>query len=606
MAVAWILGAAALLVAVGLLAYTLGSRRAAQQFEETLATLTQLRDLTAKLPGTVYQMLHRRDGSVRLAFVSEGAKKLYGLEPQAVAADPSQLLQGVHPDDLQMAREALDSASRDGTPWVAEYRVIQSDGSERWHANAAVPLTQDSGDLLWHGFVADVTERKAGEVEVQKLAFYDPLTGLPNRRLLMDRLQKSLAASRRSRAHVAVFLMDLDKFKLVNDTFGHDNGDLYLRTVAERMSTCLRAGDTAARFAGDEFVVLLDSLSPNADEALVQTQAVAEKLLRQFQEPYQLGTHSHIGGMSIGVCLSGEADAALELLKRADIAAYSVKDSGGNALRFFAPEMQAAVDARVKMAIEFRKAMLEHQFMLLYQDQVDAKGQLIGAEVLLRWEHPELGLVAPDSFVPHAEDTGLIHPLGEWVLEEACRKLADWSQRVETRHMTISVNVSAKQFQHVGFVASVTDVLQRTGAPPDRLTLELTESVMVTALDEVVAKMLTLRERGVALSLDDFGTGYSSLAYLRQLPLNELKIDKSFVRDIIKSSNISIAKSIIALGQGMGLQVVAEGVENFAQLEILLQLGCDRYQGYHFGRPKTIEQFERLFEPDLLLPSTLE
>ena len=606
MAVAWILASAALAIGVGLLAYTLGLRRAAQKFKETIAALAQLRELTAKLPGAVYQLLQRRDGSVDLAFVSDGIKRLYGLDPQAATAEPKQLLEGINPDDMQMAREALDRAARDSSVWVAEYRVAQSDGAERWHTIAAVPLAQDDGDLLWHGFVADVTERKASEVEVQKLAFYDALTGLPNRRLLMDRLQKSLAASRRSRAHVAVFLMDLDKFKLVNDTFGHDSGDLYLRTVAQRMSTCLRAGDTAARFAGDEFVVLLDSLSADANEALAQTQAVAEKLLRQFQEPYQLGTHSHNGAISIGVCLSAEAVAALELLKRADIAAYSVKDSGGNALRFFAPEMQAAVDARVKLAIEFRKAMLEHQFSLLYQDQVDAKGQLIGAEVLLRWEHPELGQVAPDAFVPHAEDTGLIHPLGDWVLEEACKRLALWSQRVDTRHMTISVNVSAKQFQHAGFVASVLAVLQRTGAPPDRLTLELTETVMVTALDEVVAKMLTLRERGVSLSLDDFGTGYSSLAYLRQLPLNELKIDKSFVRDIIQSANISIAKAIIALGQGMGLQVVAEGVENDAQLEILLQLGCDRYQGYHFGRPKTIEQFERLFEPDLLLPSTLE
>lgn len=606
MAVAWMLAMVVLLVGVGSIAFALGSHRMKQQLAQTLESLAQLREVTSKLPGAVYQLLQRRDGSMNLTFVSEGIKELYGKDPQSVAANPKQLLDGIHLDDLRLAREAMDRAARDKSPWVVEYRVSQSEGEERWHTNAAVPLAQDDGNLLWHGFVADVTERKASEVEVQKLAFYDPLTGLPNRRLLMDRLQKSLAASRRSRAHVAVFLMDLDKFKLVNDTFGHDSGDVYLSAVAQRMTTCLRAGDTAARFAGDEFVVLLDSLSADVDEALAQTQAVAEKLLRQFQEPYQLGTHSYNGGMSIGVCLSGNADAPLELIKRADIAAYSVKDSGGNALRFFAPEMQAAVDARVKMAIEFRRAMAEHQFTLLYQDQVDSNGQLIGAEVLLRWEHPDLGQVAPDSFISHAEDTGLIHPLGDWVLDEACKRLAIWATRPEARQMTISVNVSAKQFQHANFTRSVLDVLERTGAPPDRLMLELTESVMVTALDEVVAKMITLRERGVSLSLDDFGTGYSSLAYLRQLPLNELKIDRSFTHDIIQSANISIAKSIIALGQGMGLQVVAEGVENDSQLEILLQLGCDRFQGYYFGRPKTIRQFERLFEPDLLLPSTLE
>jgi diguanylate cyclase (GGDEF)-like protein/PAS domain S-box-containing protein len=599
----WIYAVSAGAAGAAVAAYVVGRHKANASLRDSLAALHQLREITGKIPGVVYQCLQRTDGSAHLPFASEGVQGLYGLSPREATGDPKRLFESVDPDDLRLAREALDSALLLVAPWVAEYRVRQGDGSVRWHANAAVPQIQQDGSVLWHGFVTDVTDRKSNEAEIQKLAFYDPLTGLPNRRLLMDRLQKVLAASKRSREHVAVFLMDMDKFKAINDNFGHDAGDIYLRTAAERMNTCLRASDTAARFAGDEFVVLLSALSADPDEALVQTQTVAEKLLRQFQLPYQLGNHNHHGSASIGVCLSGDPnDLPLELLKRADIAAYAVKDGGGNGLRFFAPDMQAAVDARVKMATDFRLAMRDQQFVLFYQEQVDAQGQLVGAEVLLRWKHPELGLVTPDAFVPHAEDTGLILPLGQWVLDASCAQLAAWSKRPETRHMTVSVNVSAKQFQHAGYVESVLETLKRTGAPTDRLVLELTESVMVTALDEVVAKMLKLREHGIALALDDFGTGYSSLAYLRQLPLNQLKIDKSFVQDIVKSSNISISRSIIALGQGMGLQVVAEGVETTAQLEILIQLGCDIYQGYYFGRPKTPEDFEKLFEPDLLLP----
>ncbi len=570
---------------------------------ERQATLQLLRKVTSQVPGAVYQFRLRADGTAQLPYASEGIKTLYAVSAEEASERMDQIVERLDPDDLETARKALTSSAKTLTPWVAEYRVRQADGSVRWHANTGIPQPESDGSMLWHGYVSDVTERKSTQDEIEKLAFYDPLTSLPNRRLLMDRMQKVLAASQRTKNHVAVFLMDMDKFKGINDNFGHDAGDTYLRLAAERMNACLRTTDTASRYAGDEFVVLLNALSSDPDEALAQTQAVGEKLLRQFQLPYQLGSHVYQGSASIGVCLSDRHDdSPLELLKRANIAVYEVKEAGGNGMRFFAPEMQAAVDARIKMAADFRRAMDEHQFVLFYQDQVNPQGQLIGAEVLLRWAHPELGLVTPDAFIPHAEDTGLIMPLGLWVLETTCVQLAKWASRPESRHMTLSVNVSAKQFQHADFVDSVLDVVLRTGAPPHQLLLELTESVMVTAIDEVVAKMLVLREKGIGLGLDDFGTGYSSLAYLRKLPLNQLKIDKSFVRDIVKSANISIARSIVTLGQGMGLQVVAEGVESAAQVDILAQLGVDVYQGYYFGRPKSPEDFERLFEPDFLLP----
>ena len=582
--------------------YDITERRRAEA--ERQATLQLLRKVTSQVPGVVYQFRLHSDGTVGLPYASDGIKSLYDLSPEEASERPDRLVDRVDPDDLKQAREAMTVSARTLTPWVAEYRVRQTDGSVRWHANAGIPQPESNGSMLWHGYVSDVTERKSSQDEIEKLAFYDPLTGLPNRRLLMDRFQKVLAASQRTKNHVAVFLMDMDKFKSINDNFGHDAGDIYLKTAAQRMNACLRTTDTAARFAGDEFVVLLSALSTDPDEALAQTQAVGEKLLREFQQPYQLGSNNHLGSASIGVCLSGRHDdSPLELLKRADIALYEVKDAGGNGLRFFAPEMQAAVDARIKIAADFRRAIEERQFVLFYQEQVDRQEQLIGAEVLLRWNHPELGLVTPDSFVPHAEDTGLILPLGQWVLETACVQLALWAKRPESKHMTLSVNVSAKQFQHVDFVDTVLDVIHRTGVPPHQLLLELTESVMVTAVDEVIAKMLILREKGIGLGLDDFGTGYSSLAYLRKLPLNQLKIDKAFVRDIVKSANISIARAIINLGQGLGLQVVAEGVESAAQVDILAQLGVDVYQGYYFGRPKSPQEFERLFEPDFLLPS---
>ena len=570
---------------------------------ERLATLQLLRKITSQVPGAVYQFRLDPEGRPQLPYASDGIKDLYALSGDDITQQMDRIAERVDSDDLESARLALDESARTLSPLVVEYRVRQADGSLRWHASTGMPQREDDGSMVWHGYVSDVTERKSSQDEIERLAFYDPLTSLPNRRLLMDRLEKIVAASRRTKNHVAVFLMDMDKFKAINDNFGHDNGDVYLRTAAERMSACLRPTDTAARYAGDEFVVLLNALSNDPDEALAQTQAVGEKLLRQFQQPYQLGSHNYMGSASIGVCLSGRPDdSPLELLKRADIAVYEVKEAGGNGMRFFAPEMQAAVDARIRMAADFLRAMEERQFLLFYQDQVDNQGQLVGAEVLLRWNHPELGMVTPDSFIPHAEDTGLILPLGQWVLETSCTQLAQWARRPEAKHMTLSVNVSAKQFQHADFVDTVLDAVQRAGAPPHQLMLELTESVMVTAVDEVVAKMLILREKGIGLSLDDFGTGYSSLAYLRKLPLNQLKIDKSFVRDIVKSSNISIARSIITLGQGMGLQVVAEGVESAAQVDVLAQLGVDVYQGYYFGRPKSPKEFERLFEPDFLLP----
>jgi diguanylate cyclase (GGDEF)-like protein/PAS domain S-box-containing protein len=441
---------------------------------------------------------------------------------------------------------------------------------------------------------SDISERKAAEEEVKHLAFYDPLTQLPNRRLLLDRLHQALATSHRIARHGALLFIDLDNFKILNDTLGHDQGDLLLQQVAARLTSCVREGDTVARLGGDEFVVMLENLSEGIEEAAAQVETVGGKIVAALNAAYLLGGHEHHGTASIGVTLFGARQGTMEeLLKQADLAMYQAKASGRNALRFFDPRMQAAVNARVGLEKDLRAAVREDQFVLDYQAQVDSEGCVIGAEVLVRWRHPQRGLVLPDDFIPLAEETGLILPLGQWVLEAACRQLAAWADRAEANGLTLAVNVSVKQLRQRDFVAQVLAVLQRTGADPRRLKLELTESLLLDNAEDTVAKMAALKEMGVGFALDDFGTGFSSLSYLKRLPLEKLKIDRSFVRDVLTDSNdAAIAKTIVALAQSLGLATIAEGVETDAQRAFLADAGCRSYQGFLFSRPLPLDAFE--------------
>ena len=437
------------------------------------------------------------------------------------------------------------------------------------------------------GISTDITRHKQAEEAIHQLAYYDPLTQLPNRRFLMERLQQTLAASERSHAGGALLFIDVDNFKDLNDTLGHAMGDQLLCQMASRLSTCTRAQDTLARLGGDEFVVMLQGLSPQKDEAVQQARQVAQKILAQVSAPYPLQTQTYQTSVSIGIALfSGPNVSRDELLKQADLAMYRAKSDGRNTLRFFNTDMQAQVTARMALETDLHRALAASEFMLFYQPQVDSGGHCLGVEALVRWQHPQRGLVPPAEFIPLAEASGLILPLGRWILHEACRQLVVWSHTPDRAHHTIAVNVSARQFRQADFVQQVQMVLQDTGANPQRLELELTESQLLDDVDGVITKMEALKAMGVRFSLDDFGTGYSSLSMLKRLPLDQLKIDQSFVRDVLTDAqDASIIKAILSLGNSLELAVIAEGVETQAHRDALLQLGCHKFQGYFFGRP---------------------
>lgn len=452
----------------------------------------------------------------------------------------------------------------------------------------------DGQVMNYVGTLTDITVRKQAEEEIKTLAFYDPLTQLPNRRLLLDRLRHATAASSRSSQSCALLFIDLDNFKTLNDTRGHDVGDLLLQQVAQRLSQCVREGDTVSRIGGDEFVVILEGLSPNPLDAASQAEQVGEEIRRELGRTYMLGGHSHHSSPSIGATLfSGHQYSSEELLKRGDLAMYEAKAAGRNTLRFFDPQMQAQVTERARLEAELRQGLREEQLLLHYQPQVDLLGRIVGVEALVRWQHPSRGLVYPGAFIGLAEETRLILELGDWVLETACRQLASWALQPSRQGLCIAVNVSAQQFHQRDFVQRVHGCLERTGADPRRLKLELTESLLVHDLQDVVHKMGQLQALGVRFSLDDFGTGYSSLAYLKQLPLDQLKIDQSFVRDVLVDSNAAtLARTIVSLADSLELQVIAEGVETAEQRSFLERSGCRYFQGYYFSRPLPIAALE--------------
>ena len=443
---------------------------------------------------------------------------------------------------------------------------------------------------------SDITARKQAEEDIRNLAFYDALTQLPNRRLLLDRFHSALSVSARSHHYGAVLFLDMDRFKTLNDTLGHDYGDLLLIEVAARIQSCIREVDTVARLGGDEFVVLLEEVDTGAEQASQKAAQIAEKIRAALAVPYKLKEHEHHSSPSIGVCLyRGNEESVDVLLKRADLAMYQAKDSGRNAVRFFDPAMQHAVETRGALEADLRHAVPDKQLRLYYQIQVDNEHHPLGAEALVRWVHPKRGIVSPAQFISVAEESSLILDIGNWVLDSACWQLARWGGSARTRALTLAVNVSAQQFRKSDFVETVTAALREHSIDPARLKLELTESVVLSDVADVVAKMHALKALGIKLSLDDFGTGYSSLSYLKQLPLDQIKIDQSFVRDIATDPNDAVmVQTIIDMAQNFRLNVLAEGVETEAQLDFLKQNGCMAYQGYLFGKPLPIGEFEAL------------
>ncbi len=583
-------------VEMGVVQDVTDERRAAERLREQLLFIQRI---ASRIPGFIYEYRLHTDGVSRMQYISDAVREFMGVNPEDVVRDHEVLMRSMLPQDAALVRQAVAASLPNLVPLQCEYRVAMPDGSVRWHITNAIPHREADGSVVCHGFTMDITDRKRAEQEIERLAFYDALTGLPNRRLLLDRLQRAVAGSARTRQLGALLFIDLDNFKYLNDTLGHDMGDQLLSQVAARLAACVRETDTVARFGGDEFVVMLETLRPGLSEATSHAEAVAEKLLASLNQPFDLGGQQHYSTPSIGITLFGDERLSVdELLKRADLAMYQAKAAGRNTQRFFDLDMQAAVNARSNLEADLRQGLARGELCVHYQPVVDHHARLVGVEALVRWCHPVRGMVGPAEFIPLAEQTGLILPLGQFVLQTACAQLQRWGEHEGTRHLSIAVNVSARQFRQPGFVSGVLQTLADCGANPARLKLELTESLLLGDIEDTIARMEQLQREGVGFSLDDFGTGYSSLGYLKRLPIDQVKIDQSFVRDVLTDPNdATIVRTILALAQSLDLEVVAEGVETTGQLAFLRLHGCAEFQGYLFGRPGPMENIDAYLHP---------
>ncbi len=523
-------------------------------------------------------------------------------EADAIGRTPAFLHSGSQ--DAEYYTQMWASVTRNGS-WQGELVNQRKDGSLFTERLAISAVTDAQGTVTHYvGSFSDVTRQREAESRAERLAYFDALTDLPNRTLLYDRLEHALSRSARNQEYCALLFVDLDNFKRVNDTIGHHAGDQLLVRVAQRMLLAVRETDTVARFGGDEFVVVLEDLGGDAPAAAAHASVVAEKLRLGMAEAYDIGDQPFYSSVSIGATLfRGGADSARDILMHADLAMYRAKQDGRNALRFFEQGMEVELAARTALESELRVAIARQQFVLYFQPQLDRDGRAIGAEALLRWHHPTRGLLSPGAFMELAEETGIIVPLGQWVLDAACARIAAWADAPCTRHLVLAMNASARQFAQTDFVDCVLGALRRAGADPSRLKIELTESTVLDNVSDAFEKMRALKASGISFSLDDFGTGSSSLSYLTRLPLDQLKIDKSFVDDLPQDAqDAMVAQTIIAMGKGLGLNVVAEGVETEAQWEFLMQHGCDAFQGFRFGRPMPVAEFEALLRAGDVTP----
>ena len=529
----------------------------------------------------------------RIVFVNDAFERQTGYSRAEVLGQSPRLLQGQRTQraELDRIRQALKKAQ----PVRIELINYKKDGTLFWLELEIVPVDYFNRGLThWVAVGRDITERKVAEDEIEHLAFYDALTQLPNRQLLMNGLRLALSHTGNPDKTGALMFIDLDNFKVLNDTRGHATGDLLLQKVATRLNACVRLRDTVARLGGDEFVVLLEDLGDDPVVAIARAKLVAQKVLTTLCEPCDLAGIDYYGTCSIGITLINQHQQSVgELLKQADLAMYQAKAEGRNAICFFDPGMQAIATANAALTSELRQSLRTQDFVLHYQPQVGREGHMVGVEALVRWQHPQRGLMFPNDFIPQAEESGLILPLGQWVMETACAQLAAWSKRPETRGFSIAINVSVRQFRHPEFVELVMASSKRAGIKAKLLKLELTESLLANDMDVTIAKMGILKEAGVTLSIDDFGIGYSALSYLKHLPLDQLKIDRTFVKDVLTDPNdAAIARTIIGLAQSLGLGVMAEGVETEAQRDFLARHGCHCYQGYLFCKPLPIDELE--------------
>lgn len=542
----------------------------------------------------------------RIVFVNDAFEQHTGYSRTEVLGQTPRMLLDLDPTNAKLKDIAAGLQGKQQAR--TELMVRRKNGAWFWVELEVVSVQPNAEEVThWVAVGRDITQRKNAEDMIRHLAFYDALTDLPNRQLLLDRLQRALAESARTGQFGALMFIDLDNFKILNDTLGHHMGDQLLQKVAARLTQSVRKTDTVARLGGDEFVVMVDDLSTDREAAVYKARALAEKVLHTLREPFQLTGHQHFATPSIGVTsfCRNQSDVG-ELLKQADLAMYQAKTLGRNTLCFFDPAMQASVSNNAAVSVDLREGLQEQQFVVHYQPQVDRDGAIASVEALVRWNHPRHGLVMPADFIPVAEDTGLILPLGQWVLETACAQLAAWENDRATNELSISVNVSVRQFRHPDFVDMVMEAIQYTRIRPHKLKLELTESLLADRMEITIEKMGLLKALGVTLSLDDFGVGYSSLSLLKRLPLDQLKIDKGFVADVLTDpSDAAISRAIIALAQSLGLQVVAEGVETVEQRDFLAAQGCGYFQGYLFAPPLPIAELDaRLGAGNSLLSGT--
>ncbi|MDE1964608.1 MAG: EAL domain-containing protein [Xanthomonadaceae bacterium] len=524
--------------------------------------------------------------------------QMIGMEPGALPVDSQLWKRRMHPEDVGHVLSAFEGIlAGDSESYELEFRLQHRDGHYVPVLSRGFVLRDADGrPTRVSGTNTDLTERKRSEQQIHRLAYFDMLTGLPNRRQLMERLGQMLASPAGERELGAMLFVDVDNFKLLNDAMGHEIGDLLLKQVTRRLHACARTQDVLGRLGGDEFVVLMDRLGHDPGAAVVDAEALAHKVRDVLALPYTLDGIDYRCTVSVGIALFDRGERGAEnTLKHADLAMYHAKSAGKNTVRVYDEAMQVAMQDRLALEHDLRSDLHAQRLRLRFQPQVDSEGRTVSAEVLLRWHHPTRGDVSPVQFIPLAEATGLILPLGTWVLRTACRQLAEWSRDPRTARISLSVNVSVRQFHDPGFVQGVLDVLEETRADPSRLVLEVTESLFAEDMDEMIGRMVHLRERGVRFALDDFGTGYSSLSYLQRMPLDEIKIDRSFVHDIHHGEHgATITRMIISLADNLGIKTVAEGVETIEQRDFLLRHGCRHYQGYLFGEAVSPEAFAAL------------
>ncbi|WP_228517648.1 bifunctional diguanylate cyclase/phosphodiesterase [Aliidiomarina indica] len=558
-----------------------------QRQQALMNSLERYSRLTMMLPVGVYQLRIRDNGDHEFVYLSQRARDVFGLRSTVPLADALEaVMECMHSDDLDdfFATENAAIENHVSFNWAGRF-IINS--RTRWLSIQSQPGEHDGQGRIWHGVMMDVTDQHRAQEQIDSLAHYDALTHLPNRTLLIKRLLDTIRRNKGSKQRAAVMSIDLDNFKLLNDNLGQEEGDRVLRTIGQRLQALVREDDTVARISGDEFVVLTSGMDADEETALRYTNELVKRIIEKINKPIILKGDSYLLTASIGVTVLGQNDTSVEqVLQQADQAMYEAKDAGRNTVVFFDENLQSRLNNRLELQRDLHRGLAQDEFELYYQPKVDANRKIVGVEGLSRWHHPTRGMVSPGIFIPIAEESSDILKLGEWVVRTACSQIVEWSTHPIRKHWTVAINVSVKQLRGESFVDQVAKTLSDTGADPKLLVLEITESMLLGDTEAAIGKMDALRSMGVRFALDDFGTGYSSLSYLQRLPIDQLKIDQSFVQKLDGNSiHQKLTRSIISLGHSLELQIVAEGVESEFEYDILKRQGCDIFQGYLFSKP---------------------